>query len=52
MLGEANCITSSLTEKAVIVMHNATFHKGGDIQKIITKAGHILFYLPPYILQI
>lgn len=38
----------ALTEKAVIVMDNATFHKGGDMQKIIADAGHILLYLPPY----
>lgn len=38
----------ALTEKAVIVMDNATFHKGCDMQKIIANAGHTLLYLPPY----
>lgn len=37
-----------LTEKSVIVMDNATFHKGSDMQKLIANAGHILLYLPPY----
>ncbi len=38
----------SLQEKSVIVMDNAAFHKGKDMQQIIQDAGHILLYLPPY----
>ena len=38
----------SLTEKSVIVMDNAAFHKGSDMQKLLKGAGHILLYLPPY----
>ena len=37
-----------LTKKSVIVFDNASFHKGGMIEKIITDAGHILEYLPTY----
>ena len=32
----------------VIVMDNATFHKGKDMKKDIKNANHILEYLPPY----
>jgi transposase len=38
----------ALSEKAVIVMDNATFHKGIDMQTLIANAGHSLLYLPPY----
>lgn len=37
-----------LSEKVVIVMDNATFHKRSDMIDIIKKSGHILKYLPPY----
>jgi len=33
---------------SVIVMDNATFHKGLDIQKIIEDSGHTILWLPPY----
>jgi transposase len=32
----------------VVVMDNATFHKGGRIQELIQSAGCRLLYLPPY----
>lgn len=32
----------------VVVMDNATFHKGGRIQQLIQDAGCELLYLPPY----
>lgn len=38
----------NLKEKTVIVMDNATFHKNNDILKMITDAGHIIEFLPPY----
>lgn len=38
----------NLPEKSVIVMDNASFHKGKDMQHMIEKAGHFLLYLPPY----
>lgn len=37
-----------LPEKSIIVMDNATFHKGQDMMKALDKAGHTLLYLPPY----
>ena len=36
-----------LPDNSVVVMDNATFHKRGDMQKLITDAGHIVEYLPP-----
>lgn len=38
----------SLSKESVIVMDNASFHKGKDIQKMLESAGHRLLYLPPY----
>lgn len=37
-----------LPQKSVIVMDNATFHKGAEMKLSITNAGHTLLYLPPY----
>ena len=37
-----------LPPRCVIVMDNASFHKGILMQKDIAEAGHILLYLPPY----
>lgn len=37
-----------LPEKSVVVMDNATFHKGEDMMKALENAGHTLLYLPPY----
>lgn len=34
--------------KSVIVMDNATFHKGSLMKQAIEEAGHSLLYLPPY----
>jgi transposase len=44
----AQILLPVLTEKAVIIMDNATFHKQSDMQKLIANAGHSLLYLPPY----
>lgn len=38
----------NLSEKSVVVMDNATFHKRKDMQKALSEAGHTLLYLPPY----
>lgn len=38
----------NIPQKSVIVMDNASFHKGKEMQQIIHDAGHILLYLPPY----
>lgn len=37
-----------LPPKSVLVMDNATFHKGVEMKLTIAKAGHTLLYLPPY----
>ena len=37
-----------LSQRSVIVLDNATFHKRQDTQNNIRQAGHILEYLPPY----
>lgn len=37
-----------LTEKSVIVMDNAAFHKRKDIVEAIEREGHVLLWLPPY----
>ena len=41
-------LISKLPEKSVIIMDNASFHKGKDMKKAIQSAGHTLEYLPPY----
>ena len=38
----------NIPEKSVIIMDNAFFHKGKEMQKIIEDSGHTLLYLPPY----
>jgi len=38
----------TLVTGQVVVMDNATFHKGGRIQELIQSAGCRLLYLPPY----
>jgi len=38
----------NLPPKSVIVIDNATFHKGKCMQKMIENSDHILLYLPPY----
>ena len=37
-----------LPKNSVVVMDNATFHKGQDMMKALDKEGHSLLYLPPY----
>lgn len=34
--------------KSVVVMDNATFHKGVEMVNALEMAGHTLLYLPPY----
>lgn len=38
----------NIPEKSVIIMDNASFHKGKEMQQMIEDAGHSLLYLPPY----
>ncbi len=44
-----NCLLPILKPGQVIVMDNATFHKGGRIQQLIQDVGCQLLYLPPTI---
>ena len=37
-----------LPHKSVIILDNASFHKGVAMQRAIQSAGHTLLYLPPY----
>ncbi len=41
-------LVPTLVTGQVVVMDNATFHKGGRIQEVIQNAGCRLLYLPPY----
>lgn len=43
-----NILLPNIPEKSVIIMDNAAFHKGADMQKLIEDSGHTLLYLPPY----
>jgi len=42
------CLLPTLLPGQVVVMDNATFHKGGRIEQLIQDAGCKLLYLPPY----
>ena len=37
-----------LPERSVIVLDNASFHKGQDTQLLFSQQGHTLLFLPPY----
>ena len=37
-----------LPPKSVIILDNATFHKGKTMKQALQEAGHTLLYLPPY----
>ena len=41
-------LLKELTRPSVIIMDNATFHKGGRIQELIESSGCRILYLPPY----
>ena len=43
-----SCLLPLLEAGQVVVMDNATFHKGGRIEQLIQAAGCQLLYLPPY----
>lgn len=37
-----------LPPQCVLIMDNASFHKGDQMKQALKKAGHTLLYLPPY----
>ena len=41
-------LLKKLPKHCVIIMDNASFHKGEEMKKVILQHGHILEYLPPY----
>ena len=41
-------LIAKLPINSVVIMDNASFHKGVAMQKAIEDAGHALLYLPPY----
>ncbi len=44
----AKILLPELPKNSVIFMHNASFHKGKNIEQAIINAGHQLEYLPTY----
>ena len=44
----STCLLPTLVIGQVVVMDNATFHKGGRIEQLIEEAGCQVLYLPPY----
>lgn len=42
------CLLPVLKPGQVVILDNATFHKGGRIEQLIRNAGCQLLYLPPY----
>jgi len=42
------CLIPKLSPKSVVILDNASFHKGKAMQKAMEDAGHILLCLPPY----
>jgi transposase len=43
-----NQLIPVLPKNSIIVMDNASFHKGQDIQDILRQNGHKLIFMPPY----
>lgn len=43
-----NCLVPTLLPGQIVILDNATFHKGGRIQELIEQANCQLLYLPPY----
>jgi transposase len=42
------CLVPVLEPGQVVILDNATFHKGGRIEQLIESVGCRLLYLPPY----
>ncbi len=44
-----DCLLPKLEQGDIIIIDNATFHKGEYIREIIESAGFEIWYLPPYL---
>ena len=42
------CLIPALQPGQLVIMDNATFHKGGRVQELIESSGCRILYLPPY----
>jgi transposase len=42
------CLLPQLQARDIIIIDNASFHKGESIQELVAEAGCTLWYLPPY----
>jgi len=42
------CSRYPATERSVVIMDNASYHRGGNVQRLFDEAGVVLIYLPPY----
>lgn len=43
-----NCLLPVLQPGQILVIDNATFHKGGEIEDLLAQVGCRVLYLPPY----
>ncbi|MEL7357531.1 MAG: IS630 family transposase [Cyanobacteria bacterium J06560_6] len=43
-----SCLVPELKPGQILVIDNATFHKGGQIEQLVEAAGCEIWYLPPY----
>ena len=43
-----NCLLPVLKPGQVLIVDNATFHKGGKIEELLAQVGCSILYLPPY----
>ena len=42
------CLLPKLEKGDIIIIDNASFHKGEEIRRMVTNAGCEIWYLPPY----
>ena len=41
-------LLQELSESSILILDNARFHKKHDVETIAAKAGHQVWFLPPY----
>ncbi|WP_254568211.1 IS630 family transposase [Oscillatoria sp. HE19RPO] len=44
----SNCLIPNLKPGQILIIDNASFHKGGRIEQMVKEAGCEVWYLPPY----